>query len=186
MSQHFLKELVSNIDNNANLVLINKKTNNEAIDYLLSKILSEREEEIILISLTRSSAEILKNIDSDKLKIIDGFSDSSDKIEKAIFIGNRCSLTKIQIGVEKALSKVKKESIIIIDSLNILSLYNDIEELSKFIYLFSNKTRLEGNSAIFFLDKKTFDPETLEKVKSFSDNSFDYSNLSNLKIEIEN
>ncbi len=182
MSESFLKEVIANVNNNSLLVLINQKDHENGVNFLVEKLLLERDEQIILITLTKSSTELTKKFKNENLILIDGFSQKSQDQNNIIFIGPECNFTKLQIGIEKAIEKLSKKGIIIIDSLNRLSIYNNPNELAKFIYLFSNKTKLEGLSAVFFIEKNSFDPDSLEKIKSFSDKTFDYSALSALKI----
>ncbi len=182
MVQNFLKEVIVNINNNSILVIANKKEQQEGLDFLIEKILLEKNEDIILISLTRKSEDILNKFKDERLKVIDGFSENFKENKNTIYMGPECNLTKLQISVEKTYDVAAKKAIVIIDSINRLAVYNNPRELSKFIYLFSNKIKLDGSSGIFFVEKSSFDVDSLERIKSFSDKTFDYSTLSAINI----
>jgi KaiC/GvpD/RAD55 family RecA-like ATPase len=185
MEHNYLKELVSRIDNNASFVMINKKVKSKALDYLIERLLMEKDDKVVFVSLTKNNEDILNKFNSPKLIVVDCFNDSKKNHEKTIHIGSHCSLTNLQIGVEKACERLKGEIIIVIDSVNMLGLYNNKTDLAKFIYLFSNKTKLEGHSSVLFGEKESLDDDTLEKIKGFSDNVFDYSTISDLTVERE-
>lgn len=178
----FLKEVVIGINNNISIVWVSQKEQINSTDFLVEKLLSERKEKLVFVSLTRTSEEILEKHKSPNLIIIDGFSQAKRETENTIYIGPECNLTKLQIGFEKSMEKVNEKIIIIIDSLNRLAIYNNPKDLSKFIYLFSNKIKLEGHSGVFFAEKSSFEKNSLQKIKSFSDNIFDYSGLSEINI----
>lgn len=182
MSHAFLKEVIVNTKNSVLLVLVNQKEQIKQTDFLLEKLLSEKKEPIVFVSLTRSSEEVLEKINNPNLIIIDGFSENKKINEKTIFIGPECNLTKLQIGFEKAMEKTNEKIIIVIDSLNRIAVHNNPKDLSRFFYLFSNKIKLEGFSGIFFAQKNSLEQNSLEKIKSFSDKTFDYSQLSEINI----
>lgn len=182
MVHSFLKEVVIGINNNISLVLANHKEQINSTDFLIEKLLSERKEKIVFVSLTRTHEKIIQKHKDHNLIIIDGFSENKKQTENTIFIGPECNLTKLQIGFEKAMERANEKIIIVIDSLNRLAIYNNPKDLSKFIYLFSNKLKLEGFSGIFFAEKNSFEKNSLQKIESFSDKVFDYSGLSEINI----
>ena len=179
MASSFMRDILGAAGSGVSLAVINQQQQQKAIDACVYNLLTEQEASIVLVSLTQTSKTLLSKYKNKKLFIIDGASQSALAQENIFYAGNEGNLTKIQIALEKALEKTKN-AIIIIDSLNLLSVYNPAKEITKFIYLFANKTQLEDNSAILIASKDAMDQKTIESIKGFCDRVFDYSKLSSI------
>jgi KaiC/GvpD/RAD55 family RecA-like ATPase len=177
---NFLKEVIANTKNNVSLVELNQSQVLGAIDFILKHLLQENK--IILISFLKSGEKILEKFKSENLFVIDCFSEENSEEEKIIKLSNPNDLVRIQIAVEKFEEKINEETIIILDSISLLTIYNSSQIIGKFIYYFSNKIKLENNSGIFFVSTET-DEETLELIRQFFDNDYDFSDLYVEKIE---
>ncbi|MFA6420202.1 MAG: hypothetical protein WCW13_05350, partial [archaeon] len=176
----FLKEVLAYLDKNVSLVILNQKQLKQGLDFTLNTILSQNKKSAILINLSTPIEEITQKIAPlfiDRIKIIDAFSKEASNLKNVITVNNSSDLTGIQIAIEKAQNQLSGEKIIIIDALNVLSIYNKKEIIGKFLHLFSNKTRLQNNSALIFCIKESTDAEILEMAKEFSDKVYDYSDL---------
>jgi KaiC/GvpD/RAD55 family RecA-like ATPase len=172
-SMTYLKELLVNMNRNVSLVLLNQKQFRSAIDFVLQSIL-EKDTHVIFVSLTASGEEIIEKFNNPNLVVIDGFSEEKSDTEKIISIGNKNSLTRIQIAIEKA--SEEKKPLIIFDSLSVLSIYNP-KDLAKFIYLFNNKLNLNDNTCIYFATKESIDEGTIETTRQFCDKFYDFSGI---------
>lgn len=175
----YLKEPISFLDKNVLLVLLSQKQLKEGVEFSMNSILSKKDMNLILISLTTPGTELLKKANSafaQNLGIIDSFSEEKSNSSQIQY----CSpgdFTGIQIASEKFEQKLTGQKTILIDALNVLSVYNKKNALGKFLHLFSNKTRLRGDSAIVFCVKESSDPEVVEMMKEFADKIFDYSDI---------
>jgi len=185
-SATFLKEGLSTINGNCTLIVLNQKQLRPSITFALKTIITDEKDPIILISASESGERVLKEVNSEKLSIVDVFSREKTGINKenTIYqVDNPSNLTSIQIGIEKFSKKEEKE-IIIFDSISILSIYNSPQNIGKFFYLFSNKAKLQGNSILLFATKETISEEALDMIKQFCDKVFDYSGLFISSIEL--
>ncbi len=72
---------------------------------------------------------------------------------------------------------VNANKTIIFDSLSMLSVYNTERDLGRFIYYFSNKTRLNDDSCIFFAVKDAIEENVLVTAQQLCDKYYDYSNI---------
>jgi len=177
----FLDEALAKTAEKVSLVILNQKQVKDSIAYALNELLEE-DATIVFVSLTRTAEAVLKDVKAKKnnLYIIDAFSnegDQDEKNEKIIYADTPSNLTGIQIGIEKAQHASDDKNIIIFDSLGVLSVYNDKKMFGKFLYLFSNKARLDKNTCLFFTTKDSIEENALESAKQFFDKVFDYSAL---------
>ncbi|MFA5931463.1 MAG: hypothetical protein WC821_04090 [archaeon] len=175
----FLKEALVNLDKNISLVVLNQKQLKPSIDFAIETILAQKKYSIIFVSMSGPGEEILQKVNKNyfgRIVIIDAFSkDPNTYFSSIISVNNASDLTNIQIAVERAEKKVPGETVIIFDALNVMAIYNKREVLGKFLHLFSNKTRLEENSAIIFTINESTDQKIIDLAKEFSDKVYDYS-----------
>ena len=178
----FMKEPLICADKNISFVMLNQRQLRSAIDFSINTILAKQKNGVILVSFSEKGEEIMDNINSgyaERLIIIDAFSteDEIPSTKNIIHISNPSDLTSVQISVEKAQKMLSGEKTILVDALNVLAIYNKKEILGKFLHLFSNKTRFQGNSSIIFTIKESTDQEIIDLMKEFSDKAYDYSDL---------
>jgi archaellum biogenesis ATPase FlaH len=173
MNTQFLKEVITKIDNNSSLIIINQKQFEESIKFFLIENL-KKENNIILIANTKTSInEFLKN-QNEKLFLIDCF--SKEKVaEKNYFnIGDCSNLTKIQITLNKI---IKDNTIVIFDSLSVTSIYNKPTNVGRFIYFLNNKIKFQKSSIAYFVINETIEEEILLFSKELCDENYDFSKL---------
>ena len=177
----FMKEALVNIEKNVSFVELNQKQLKPAIEFTINSLLEKEKKMVILVSLTQSGEDILKSLNksySQRLLIIDGFSKKEESyIKNIIQISSAADLTGIQIAIEQAEEKLNYEKVIIIDSLNVMAIYNKENTLGKFLHMFSNKIRLNDDSSIILTIKESTDKEIIDLAKEFSDKTYDYSDL---------
>jgi hypothetical protein len=176
-----MKEPLIAFEKNVSFIVLNQKQLRPAIDFSINTILAKQKNGVILLSFSENSGEIIRKINKnyvEKLVIIDACSkETLSSTKNVIYVNNPSDLTSIQIAIEKAQKILVGEKTIIIDALNVLSIYNNKKVLGKFLHLFGNKTKLCENSAIIFTVKESTDKEILSLVKEFSDKSYDYADL---------
>lgn len=173
---NFIKEVIPNLEKNNILIILNQKQLKDSIDYFLQNI-NIVDKKIVLVSFTTSEKELKNKIDQEKIFIIDAFSNERKEEKNFISLKNNNDLVQIQIAIKKALKKLGNNTIIIFDTLNVISLYNSSKEIKKFIYLFSNKTKLEENSCVFFITKDSIEKEIIDFTSQFCDKTFDFSKI---------
>ena len=172
----FMNEVITNVKDNVSLVILAQNQIKTSVDFLLEKLLHEQET-IILVSFTSSAEDILTKYNNPNLFIIDAYSQKKIDSTNVISVNNSSNLTQIQIAIEKAKYKLEKKVIIIFDSLSVVAIYNTQKDLGKFIYLFSNKIKLIGDSAVYLTTIDTIEEEMLNLVKQFCDKNFDFSKI---------
>ncbi|MDD3084186.1 MAG: hypothetical protein PHP82_04130 [Candidatus ainarchaeum sp.] len=172
---NFIKEVIPNIENNNLLVIVNQNQIKESINFFLKNIINEQK--IILVSFSEPAKNIFEKFDNKNFFIIDAFSNEKKEGQNFFGIKNQNDLVQIQIAIKKALQKIGKNTIIVFDSLSIISIYNSPKETGKFIYLFNNKMKLEKNSCIFFITENSVDEEIISFAKQFCDKTFDFSKI---------
>jgi KaiC/GvpD/RAD55 family RecA-like ATPase len=177
---NFLKEVIANTKNNVSLVELNQSQVLEAIDFSLEHLLEENK--IILVSFLRSGEKILEKFKSNNLFVIDCFSEENEEEKRIIKLPTPNDLVRIQISIEKFQEKIDGETLIIFDSISLLTIYNSPKTIGKFFYYFSNKIKLKNNSGIFFVSTDN-EEETLEIIRQFFDKYYDFSDLYVEKIE---
>jgi hypothetical protein len=175
----FIKEPIANMNKNISLIILNQKQLRQGIDFAINSVIGDPSKSLILISLTMPGKEILSKVGekAEKIRVIDAFSRDDDFISENSIRVNSSDLTGIQIAIEKSEKNLRGEKIILIDALNVLSIYNKNDIIGKFLHLFSNKTRIRDNSALIFCIKDSMDPDMLEMAKEFADKVYDYSDL---------
>ena len=174
----FMKEPIANAENNVSLITLTQKQLKPALSLTISTCLAQEQKSIILVSLTQEGKEIMNSIPEKKLgriKVIDAFSKDGKPDANIAIINNPADLTNIQIAIEKAEHSLPGKKILIIDALNVFSIYMKNEALGKFIHIFTNKIRLEEKTAMLFTVKESTDPELLDTLTEFADKTYDYS-----------
>ena len=177
----FMKEALANLEKNVSFVQLNQKQLKPAVEFTINSILTQQKKMVVLVSLTQSGEDILKTLNknySDRILIVDGFSKKEESyLKNVVQISSAADLTSIQIAIEQAEANPVYEKVIIIDSLNVMSIYNKENTLGKFLHMFTNKTRLNEDSAIILTIKESTDKEIIDLAKEFSDKAYDYSDM---------
>ncbi|MEA2034897.1 MAG: hypothetical protein U9N40_05350 [Euryarchaeota archaeon] len=90
-----------------------------------------------------------------------------------IYINNPAQLTSIGIALTKAMGAMKdkdKENLfIVIDSINTMFVYNDPNQILRFLHMFTNKVRLNSAKSIMFSVKNAIDPIVSAQLGTISD-----------------
>jgi hypothetical protein len=182
-----MKETLAQADKNVSLVAINQKQYKEALNFTITTLLAQDETNVILVSLSESINEVLLEIPQqwkNKLIIVDATQGEKEAGENVYLTGGPGDLTGIQIGIEKAEKKLGKNIVIIFDAINALTIYNKQDTLGKFIHIFNNKVRLDGETALLFTIKDATEENLLELFKEFSDKYYDFSQMYITSIEL--
>jgi archaellum biogenesis ATPase FlaH len=172
----FLKEVALFDKNLVRLILLRQNQLKKAIDFFLQRILNEEDKEVILVSFLQNNSEIFEKHKSKKLHVVD-CSEKGSQASNTILLKNINNLTKIQIAIEKFIENLEGNKIIIFDSLSVLSIYHSEKNLGRFIYFFTNKTKIEENSCIYLATKDAIGEEVINLAKQFCDQTYDFSEV---------
>ncbi len=178
---NFIKEIIPNIENNNLLVITNQIQLKDSINFFLNE-LSQKNEKIVFVTFNETAKNVLEKFNKN-IFVIDALSNQKEEGENYIVLKSSSDLIQIQIAIKKAIQKLGEKSVIIFDSLNIISIYNSPKEIGKFIYLFSNKMKLTNNSCVFFVAENSIEEETIDFAKQFCDKTYDFSKLSTYTIQ---
>lgn len=179
----FMKEVFADAYGNVSIVMLNQRQVKAVVDYTVKNFLSDVNTSLIFVSLTQPASEILSLVPDTMQKnmfIIDGFSNTNNLAEKeknVMYIETPANLTGMQIGIEKATEVLPGKKIIIIDSIGALAANNPKKTLGKFLYIFTNKIKLQERSLIIFATAESIDSASLDLAKQFSDKTYDFSLL---------
>lgn len=182
----FLKEALTNFKKNSTLVLLNQKQLKPSINFTLNTLVDEKIP-VIFISTQNYQNFFQKEI-PENVFIVNVSNEknlSYEKKEQVYNIDNPSNLTAIQIAIESFLKKNQKETLIFFDSINYLSIHTSQKNISRFFYIFINKTSLQNNSLILFAIKESINESILETIKQFCGKTFDYSKVFISSIELE-
>jgi len=88
-----------------------------------------------------------------------------------IYINNPAQLTSIGIALTKAMGTMKDQDnlFILIDSINTMFVYNDPNQILRFLHMFANKVRLNSAKSIMFSVKNAIDPIVSAQLRTISD-----------------
>jgi KaiC/GvpD/RAD55 family RecA-like ATPase len=169
------------------IIVPNEKVDEVNMD-ILEHFVKEKEAICIYTTFTKPYKVILKNlkknaIDSNKIFFIDCATPVSGPTEisgtnKVIFCQPQ-SLTNLSIAVTTALQNMpqSKNRILILDTITTLMLYNDKNDVIKFIHHLCGQIRKYGvKSLIFTLDEES-DEKIIAEISRFCDASFKLSQL---------
>lgn len=182
----FLKEALTNFKKNSTLVLLNQKQLKPSINFTLNTLVDEKIP-VIFISTQNYQNFFQKEI-PENVFIVNVSNEknlSYEKKEQVYNIDNPSNLTAIQIAIETFLKKNQKETLIFFDSINYLSIHTSQKNISRFFYIFINKTSLQNHSLILFAIKESINESILETIKQFCGRTFDYSKVFISSIELE-
>ncbi|MDD3159805.1 MAG: hypothetical protein PHQ98_02460 [Candidatus ainarchaeum sp.] len=174
MNTQFLKEVISKIDVNSSLIIINQKQYIDSIKYMVKELENKN---LILIATTKNTINefINKNNTNNQIFLIDCFSKESLNLKNYFYIGDCSNLTKIQIILNKIIND--KKFIVLFDSLSVTSIYNKSKDVGRFIYFLNNKLKLQECSIIYFIIDETIEEEILNFTKELCDNNYDFSKV---------
>lgn len=182
----FLKEAMSNLKENSVLVVLNQKQLKPSINYVIENFLKEKEKTIFISTQGQETSFQIEK--QENFFVIDLYSrEKNTQLDKNkfYFVQNPANLTDIQIGIEKFLKNNNNKSTIFFDSINSLTIHSSPKSISKFFYMFINKTSLQGNSLLLFIVKESINEEILQTIKQFCGKTYDYSKVFISSIELE-
>jgi len=186
----FMKEVFANANQNVSLVLLNQKQFRPAANYLIEELLSAPTSSLVYVSLTENAENVFSQVlDTAKkrLFIVDGVSTKPLQERSgpgAEYIDSPANLTGMQIGIERGIEALKGKRTVVIDSLGALAAYTPKKEFGKFLYLFTNKMKLDDKTLILIATTDSIDADTLDFAKQFSDKIYDFSALYISSIEL--
>jgi KaiC/GvpD/RAD55 family RecA-like ATPase len=186
----FMKEVFANADRKVSLVILNQKQFRPAMDYTIKEFLSDINSSLIYVSLTESTESVLQLAPESMKKhlfVVDGVSGKPKKERSGPnteCIDSPANLTGMQIGIERAMEILPGRKVVVIDSLGALAAYTPKREFGKFLYLFTNKMKLDDKTLLLISTNDSIDASTLDLAKQFSDKIYDFSSLYVSSIEL--
>jgi len=181
----YIKEAVANASQNISLILLNQKQIKDALNFVINNFLAQQKT-MVIVALSMSPTDIIQMIPQNNKKnvyIVDCFSQQATATDNIINAGSPSDLTNIQVVLDLIEKKNNKNKIIIFDSISVLAVYNNNENLGRFLHLFTNKMLLHENTTLFFASKDAIEEDTLKMAKEFSSKVYDYSGLAISSIE---
>lgn len=170
------------------LLIIPKEKVDDINMGMLEHFVNKKKSVCIYTTFTKPYKVLLKNlkkesIDSDKIFFIDCATPVSEAEEivgnsKVIFCEPQ-SLTNLSISITTALKNMSREEdrVLILDTITTLMLYNDKNDVIKFIHHICGQIRkYDVRSLIFTLDEES-DKKIISEVSRFCDASFTLSQL---------
>lgn len=177
------------IDNNELVLLIVSseavdEVNREILDYFINK----KKAVCIYTTFTKPHKVVLKNlkkntINTDRIFFIDCATPVSESAEisgtnKVIFCQPQ-SLTNISISITTALKNLpkNKNTVLILDTITTLVLYNDVNTVIRFIRHLSGEIRKYGVKSLLFTLEEESNKSIISEVSHFCDVSLKLSQL---------
>jgi KaiC/GvpD/RAD55 family RecA-like ATPase len=129
------------------LTLIDPMRYQEAVFGVL-KYFADQSSQGVYVTLNKPFSVLTKNFDragipSNSLFFVDGVTNVPSVEEGAdhACLGSGIDLSNLCIGISRAVSKLKDEKFLLLDSLSTLLIYNDSKAVSKFAHLLTEKMR---------------------------------------------
>jgi len=116
-----------------------------------------------------------KNIDTDNILFIDCISmqvmpsEAKKEIKNCIFIKGPAYITDISIAINKAITLIQGEKVLVLDSLSALLIYNSEDVVGKFSNFVINKMRVNDISTIMLILGSDVDRKIIKTIESFVD-----------------
>lgn len=133
---------------------------------------------IIYLSVNKPYSAVIDLMQKNKilttnLLVIDGITPvgfGMKKIDNCIFLGSPRALTTISLVINSAFEKInQKNTLLFLDSLNTLCLYNHNEGVLRFMHSLANKIKDYGASGIILTLEKGTDEKVISQVSQFCD-----------------
>lgn len=159
-------------------VIVAKKylgTDIKLVDHYLNK----EKYNCVYISINKPYVALMElfkknKIKTDNLIIIDAITPTgfgAKKIDNAIFLGSPKSLTNISLVTFAALDKLKKgKTILFLDSLSTLCVYNELGSVTKFAHFLVNKMHEGGFGGTILSVEKEDMENIVSELSQFCDN----------------
>jgi hypothetical protein len=129
------------------LALIDPMRYQEAV-FGMVKFFTARSKQGVYVTLNKPYGVLVKSlakagISADSLFFVDGITNVPSVEETAdhACLGSGIDLSNLCIGISRAVSKLKDEKFLLLDSLSTLLIYNDSKAVSKFAHLLTEKMR---------------------------------------------
>ncbi|MCQ1538793.1 hypothetical protein FTO68_07320 [Methanocalculus taiwanensis] len=134
----------------------------------------------IIISINEPSSIMKKSlekqsINSQNLFFIDcitGMATGQKKDESAtIYVASPGQLTNIGIALTKAMTSMKDRErlYLLVDSVNTMFVYNEPDQIIRFLHMLINKVRLNSAKGLLFSVKNAIDPIISTQIETFAD-----------------
>ncbi len=119
-----------------------------------------------------------EKIDLNKVIFIDAVTKTMGgqikKTKECLFIGNPRNLSDISIAMDQAIMAIPaKNRFLFFDSLSVLTLYNSVDVVAKFVHFISGKMRVWKVKGIIISLRRKKDKELIEELKGFCDITLD-------------
>lgn|SRR3989338_7500 len=168
----------------SDIVLVLYHTDNYIKAYSsILDVLSTKKIVVIYITANKPHKVILNNlainkIPSDNLYFIDCISKRIASIEEpvkcCVLADSPTALTEIIIILNQIVRKIQADrTIIVLDSVNTLLLYNEKKPVLQFLHFLINKVRMENLGGIFLSLKKDTEKDVLVQITPFFDKIVD-------------
>jgi len=155
-------------------VILSKKHFFEAMNYAVEK-LALNNKPIVLVASLKKTLNIAALQDKKNIFLINACGKEENNSD--YFVESPSNLTDIQIGIEKGLVNRRGEKMVFIDSLGEIEKNVSEKNIQRFMYVFSNKLKLNSIPGIIFAISDELSEETVSLMSQFCDKTFDYSKI---------
>ena len=127
---------------------------------LLMKLMKELDN-VVWVTTTRSAKSLRKILKSDDVWIIDAYTGINVRFHpRDLVVCNPLNLNEINLEISQVLDQIKGETLVIVDSITGLLLYQNLQRVVQFIRSALVKVEEKDASCVFTLVKRAHDLQT--------------------------
>lgn len=133
----------------------------------------------VYVTIAEPYSSLVKKLEQDKISLekvtfLDAItimiSGTIEKTGKCIYVNSPKHLTDLSIALDNAISSMKEEKkFVLVDSLGVLMIHNDPQNIQKFIHFFTAKMRALNAYSFLISMEQEIDPKTLTVLSTFCD-----------------
>ncbi|MBI2672799.1 hypothetical protein HYX19_00925 [Candidatus Woesearchaeota archaeon] len=180
MKERLEKELADLPDNFIILTLLPPNKYSDVNLHFLDLFINKNNHRGTYITVNRPYKSLVSmlnksKIDHNRLFFIDcitGEVSGEEKAANCVFLDSPSSLTDLEIAIDEVLKR-KEHNFILLDSLDTLSFYNDINSVVKFAHILTSKIRLNNINGVMITLHEDTDKRLINELARFCDKVID-------------